>query len=140
MDELKNEAAMLRATSDGLVLAIREVTAREQLKRGVRPADSAFVDLARDVRVAAEVVLELARKEEDTARMTAVEPDVGQLPSIESVSPGRELASILEQWRAVEKRLESAPPGTPEARDLMIEFEQMRERYAMAIDARRRKS
>jgi hypothetical protein len=140
MDELESEAAMLRATSDGLVLAIREVTARERLKRGVRPADSAFIELAHDVRVAAEAVLELARKEEDTARMTAVEPDVGQLPSIESVSPGHELASILERWRAVEKRLEAAPPGTPEARDLMIEFEQMRERYARAIDARRTKS
>jgi hypothetical protein len=139
-DELENEAAMLRATSDGLMLAINEVVARERMKRGVPPADPAFLDLAREVRIAAEVALQLARKEEETARMTAAEPDVGDLPAIESVSPGHELATILEQWRAVEQRLAAAPAGSVEARDLMIEFERMRDRYAEVIEAKRRKS
>lgn len=138
-EELENEAAMLRATSDGLMLAINEMVARERLKRGVPPADPAFVELAREVRIAAEVALELARKEEDTARMTANEPDVGDLPPIEAVSPGRELASILEQWRAVEQRLAAAPPGTTEARDLMIEFKRMRDLYAGAVESKLQK-
>jgi hypothetical protein len=138
-DELENEAAMLRATSDGLMLAINEVVARERLKRGVPPADPAFVELAREVRIAAEVALELARKEEETARMTADEPDVGDLPAIESVSPGRELATILEQWRAVEQRLAASPPGSAEARNLMIEFQRMRDQYARVIEAKLRK-
>lgn len=138
-EELENEAAMLRATSDGLMLAINEMVARERLKRGVPPADPAFVELAREVRIAAEVALELARKEEDTARMTANEPEVGDLPPIEAVSPGRELASILEQWRAVEQRLAAAPPGTTEARDLMIEFKRMRDLYAGAVESKLQK-
>jgi hypothetical protein len=139
-EELENEAAMLRATSDGLMLAINEVVARERLKRGVPPADSAFLQLAREVRIAAEVALELARKEEETARMTAVEPNVGDLPTIESVSPGHELATILEQWRAVEKRLAAAPPGSDEATNLMVEFQRLRDQYAKVIDAKRRKA
>jgi hypothetical protein len=138
-DELDNEAAMLRATSDGLMLAINEVVARERLKRGVPPAHPGFVQLAREVRIAAEVALELARKEEETARMTAAEPAVGDLPAIESVSPGRELATILEQWRAVEQRLAAAPPGSAEARNLMIEFQRMRDQYAKVIEAKLRK-
>lgn len=138
-EELENEAAMLRATSDGLMLAINEMVARERLKRGVPPADPAFVELAREVRIAAEVALELARKEEDTARMTADEPAVGDLPPIESVSPGRQLATILEQWRAVEQRLAAAPPGSAEARELVIEFQRMRDRYARAVEAKLRK-
>ena len=138
-EELENEAAMLRATSDGLMLAINEMVARERLKRGVPPADPAFVELAREVRIAAEIALELARKEEDTARMTANEPEVGDLPPIEAVSPGRELASILEQWRAVEQRLAASPPGTTEARDLMIEFKRMRDLYARAVESKLQK-
>lgn len=139
-EELDNEAAMLRATSDGLMLAVNEVVARERLKRGVPPADPAFLQLAREVRIAAEVAVELARKEEETARMTAVEPGVGDLPAIESVSPGRELATILEQWRAVEQRLAAAPPGSDEAKNLMIEFQRLRDQYAKVIEAKRRKA
>lgn len=138
-EELENEAAMLRATSDGLMLAINEVVARERLKRGVPPADPAFLELAREVRIAAQVALELARKEEETARLTADEPGVGDLPAIESVSPGRELATILEQWRAVEQRLAVAPPGSTEAKDLMVEFQRMRDQYASVVEAKRRK-
>ena len=52
-EELENDAEMLRATSDGLVLAIAEVDARERQKRGVPPADPSFPALARQVRVAA---------------------------------------------------------------------------------------
>jgi hypothetical protein len=115
------------------------MVARERLKRGVPPADRAFVELARDVRIAAEVALELARKEEDTARMTVDEPAVGDLPPIESVSPGRQLATILEQWRAVEQRLAAAPPGSSEARELMNEFKRMRDQYAEAVEAKLRK-
>jgi hypothetical protein len=139
-EELDNEAAMLRATSDGLMLAINETVARERLKRGVPPAHPGFVELARDVRIAAEVALELARKEEDTARMVADEPQVGDLPPIESVSPGRELASILEQWRAIEQRLAAASPGSAEAKELIVEFQRMRDLYARAVQAKLRKS
>jgi hypothetical protein len=139
-EELDNEAAMLRATSDGLMLAINEVVARERLKRGVPPADPAFLQLAREVRIAAEVALELARKEEETARTTAVEPGVADLPAIESVSPGRQLATILEQWRAVEQRLATARPGSDEAKNLIIEFQRLRDQYAEVIEAKRRKT
>jgi hypothetical protein len=138
--ELEDEAAMLRATSDGLILAINEVVARERLKRGVPPADPSFVELARNVRIAAELALDLARAEEETARSTADEAQVGDLPAIESVSPGHELATILEQWRAVEQRLAAAAPGSTEATDLMIEFQRLRDQYARVVEAHREKA
>ena len=136
-DESDDEAALLRATSDELVLAIREVTAREVLKRGTKPADPSFAQLARDVRIAAEVVLQLAQSEESTARAIFTEPGVAKLPPIETVAPGRELASILERWRAIEQQLEAADPGSAEARELMVEFERMRRQYADALEAKR---
>ena len=137
-DELEQEAAMLRATSDGLILSINEIQVRERMKRGVLPADPSFAELARQVRVAAEVILELARKEEQTAVQTQAEPDVAKLPAIETVLPGASLAAILERWRAVEQRLMAAPPGSAEARELMIEFDALRQQYAKAVEAKQR--
>lgn len=139
-EDLTDEMAILRATSDQLVLAIAETDARERRKRGMRPGEPAFLELARAVRIAAEVVVELSRQEERTAREIARESTTGALPPIEAMAPARELASILEQWRAVEKRLVAAESGSAEAEELMAEFERLRDSYAQALEARRQGS
>lgn len=136
-DDTERDAAMLRATSDGLILAINEIEVRERQKRGVPPADPGFTELARQVRVAAEVILELARKEEEIANATAAEPGVERLPPIETVGPGAHLGAILAEWRAVEQRLKAVPPGSPDAQDLVVEFDRLRRRYAAAVEAQR---
>ena len=139
-EELENDAEMLRATSDRLVLAIAEVDARERQKRGIPPADPSFPELARQVRVAAELVLELARLEEVKATETSTDPGATALPPIDAVSPMKELEGILAAWRDVEQRLNAAPAGSPEAETLLAQFEQLRKRYADAIDAKRSSS
>lgn len=136
-EDMTDEMAVLRATSDQLVLAIAETDARERRKRGMRPGEPAFVELARAVRIAAEVVVELSRQEERTALEIARESTTGALPPIEAMAPARELASILDEWRAVEKRLVAAESGSTEAEELMAEFERLRDRYAQALKARR---
>jgi hypothetical protein len=132
--------AALRATSDQLVLAIHEVDARERRKRGITPAAPVFLELAREVRVAAEIVAELARHEEISAQRISAEPGSAGLPPIEAMSPAKELATILEQWRAVEKRLGEAQAGSSEAGELMVEFERLRDRYALALKVRQKGS
>lgn len=139
-DDLTDEMDVLRAASDQLIIAISEVDARERRKRGVAPTAPAFVDLARDVRIASEVVLELARHEERTAIEIKREADGETLPPIESVTPAKELSHILDEWRAVEKRMAAAPAGTPEAEELMSEFERLRDAYAEAVKARQKPS
>lgn len=136
-EDLADEMAVLRAASDQLVLAIAEVDARERRKRGMRPGEQAFLELARAVRIAAEVVLELARQEERTAIEIERESRGALLPPIERMTPAKELAHILDEWRAVEKRLVSAEAGTLEAEELMTEFERLRDAYAEALKARR---
>jgi hypothetical protein len=124
---------VLRGASDGLLLAIREVAAREGLKRGVRPADPSFAPLAREVRIAAEAVLALAREEEARADDTSGSPlDVG-LPTINDSTPRPDLGQILDDWRAVERRLAAADPSSEDAHRLMEEFEALRDRYAQAL-------
>jgi hypothetical protein len=136
--DLEHEASMLRATSDGLMLSINEISVRELMKRGTKPSDPGFSDLARQVRVTAEVILELARKEEAIAVQTAAEPHVASLPAIATVTPGASLTAILEQWRAVEQRLRDADPGSNTYRELMVEFDRLRRSYAEAVEAKRR--
>jgi hypothetical protein len=123
----------LRGASDGLLIAIREVDARERMKRGVRPDDPAFAPLAREVRVAAEAVLALAREEEANAQEASAMTAGAGLPTINASTPPTDLESILAEWRAVERRLEAADAASPEAQGLMDEFERLRDRYAEAL-------
>ena len=90
------------------------------------------------VREAAQTVLELARREEDAAS-DAAESSVGaDLPTIEDSHPPADLATILAEWRSVERLLDMADPGSPESERLMAEFEAVRDRYSQAMEARRR--
>ena len=126
----------LRGASDGLLLAIQEVDLRERRKRGVVPTDPGFPALARDVRIAAEAVLDLARAEESEADQIAAR-QAAAMPTIEASPAPSDLAAILAEWRAVERRLDAAEPTSPEAARLMEEFESLRDRYAQALKAYR---
>jgi hypothetical protein len=129
-DEVDTQDA-LRGASDGLLIAIREVDARERMKRGVRPADPRFGPLARDVRVAAEEVLRLAREEEARADDTSGTETATSLATIDATPPRPALSEVLAEWRAVERRLEAA--GPEESEGLMKEFEALRDRYAAVL-------
>lgn len=131
---------VLRGASDGLIIAIREVDARERMKRGIPPADPAFPVLAREVRIAAESLLALAREEEIKAEQASTAPGGQALPTIDQSTPAPDLAGILDLWRAVERRLEAADPASPEAERLMDEFKALRDRYAEALARHRRTS
>ena len=128
----------LRGASDGLLLAIREVDARERLKRNMRPGDPAFAPLARQVRIAAEAVLLMAQQEEDRAEATSGAPEGAGLPTIEASRPRSDLAAILAEWRAVEQLLDAADPSSPDALLLMEQFEALRDRYAQALAGHQR--
>jgi hypothetical protein len=136
-DEQEAIRDALRGASDGLLLAIREVAARERLKRNVQPGDPAFAPLARQVRIAAEAVLLMAQQEENKAEETSGIGAGAGLPTIEASTPRSDLAGILAEWRAVERLLEEADPASPDARLLMEQFETLRDRYARALAAHR---
>ena len=139
-EDSKASREILRGASDGLLIAIREVDAKERQKRAVLPADPAFAPLAREVRLAAEAVLKLAREEEDRAALTSGNVAGQGLPTINDSTPRSNLAEILGEWRAVERELTAAEPGSPEASRLMNDFETVRDRYAEALDAIKRTS
>jgi hypothetical protein len=138
-DEPEEIRDALRGASDGLLIAIREVDARERMKRGVRPGRPEFAPLATAVRVAAEAVLMLARQEEERAQEASGTAAGAALPTINESPPVSDLAAILAEWRAVERELDAAEPASAESRRLMERFETLRTQYAAALAAHRRK-
>jgi hypothetical protein len=137
-DDADRTRDVLRGASDGLLIAIREVDARERMKRGVAPSDPQFRVLAREVRQAAETLLYLATQEESKAEETAAANVAAELPTINASTPPPDLARILDEWRAVERQLEAAEPASGESEQLMRQFEELRTRYADALEAHRR--
>ena len=123
----------LRGASDGLLVAIHQVEARERLKRAVAPHDPRFASLARDVRVAAEVVLTLARDEEREAEQATAAAAGASLPTIDASKPPPDLATILAEWRQVERDLEAADPASTAGQELMLEFDRLRAQYAEVL-------
>ena len=134
-DDAVAKEAQLRATSDQLLLAIDAVGVLERQKRGVPPGDDVFVDLARDVRIAAEALLALARTEEEWARDLRAEPVERPMPTIAETTPVPSLAATLERWRDVERRIAETKPGSSEAAALLVEFERLRRDYAAILSA-----
>ena len=129
----------IRGASDRLIMATRAAVAREHMKRGVRPGDPNFAPLARQVRVAAEAVLRLAREEEVKADATSGRSAGAGLPTINESRPRSDLACILDEWRVVEHRLETAEPALPKAQRLLDGFETLRDRHAEALKAFQRR-
>jgi hypothetical protein len=117
----------LRAASDAILLLLTEIGQLERHKRGIPPGDARFDEVARSVRVAAKALADFTEHQEDWARVatdgrTDIEPIV-------QAEPAPRAATILEQWRAVERQLDHAEPGSPESVRLFAEFERLRDEY-----------
>jgi hypothetical protein len=123
----------LRAASDAILLLLGEVNQLERHKRGVRPGESRFEELARSVREGAEALAQFTKQEEEWARSAAVD---GGVSTIERSENAPTLAAILDRWRAVERELDEAEPGSAEAAALFDQFEAVRREYLEAFDAR----
>jgi hypothetical protein len=131
--EAPDLGAHLRATSDGLILASEELIAIETQKRHLAPADPRFRRYAREVRQSAAEVLGLAEQEEQLAE--ALENDVrsAELQAIEQTQPRSALASILDEWRTVDRALEATVPGSEEAAALIVRFNRLRAEYGQGM-------
>jgi hypothetical protein len=126
--------AHLRAASDAIMLLLAEVGQLERHKRGVRPGDARFSELAKSVRTAARNLAEFTEQEEAWARNAAAEAD--HIAAITDADSAPSLAAILDRWRDVERRLNEAEPGSSESARLFAEFENIRDEYMAAFRER----
>ena len=117
----------LRAASDAILLLLTEVGQLEKHKRGIPPGEPRFDEVARSVRVAAQALAQFTEYEETWARIaTDGRTDIERIKDSENAPA---VATILERWRAIERQLDHAEPGSPESARLFAEFERMRDEY-----------
>ena len=124
----------LRAASDAILLLIGQVEQLERHKRGVAPGGARFDELAEQVRRAAQNLADFAREEELWARGAVA--DAGHLETISTSANPPPLSEILARWRDIERRLDAAAPGSPEAAALFADFNRLRDEYLAAFRAK----
>ena len=124
----------LRAASDAILLLLRETSQLEQHKRAIPPGEARFDEVARNVRVLAQALAEFTKLEEEWAKIAT--DGRTDLETIDRSKHAPAVATILERWRAIERQLDQAEPGSEEANRLFEEFERARAEYIEAVRAR----
>ena len=133
-DDARQISEHLRAASDAILLLLTETSQLERHKRMIAPGEARFDEIARSVRIVAQSLAEFTQFEEQWARIaTDGRTDIERIEESENAPP---LATILEQWRAIERQLDDVEPGSAEARRLFAEFERVRDEYMAAFRAR----
>jgi hypothetical protein len=106
----------LRATSDALLRDLEALGVLEEEKRTLPLDDPRLVEIAEQVESIAGRVLERTERQTILSRAAAAEPASGS--SIDDVR--RPIATILADWREVERRAVQAPEGSAEAAELEV--------------------
>jgi hypothetical protein len=133
----------LRQTSDSLLRALDRLHDLEEEKRTLPTGSPQFVELARQIEDMALEVLRRTEQEGDLAADTEARREAGGGVgrSIDD-TPGqpRDLATVLNEWRAAERRLAAAPAASVESAAAAGEVRRLREEYRMGQELRRKDS
>jgi len=125
-------AADLRRASDEFMQRLDRLHELESRKRELPPDQPEFVRLAREIEDLARALLysggkqvELAEEVHYEQKTTAVKVD---LP-IRETPPKRDAVAILAEWRAAERRLAAASPGSKDEKAARADSERLRDEY-----------
>jgi hypothetical protein len=119
----------LRVTSDSFLARVERLQALEVQKREVPPEEAA--DLAREVEALSREVLEWAERQTDLAEKAAATPGDGTPIAI---IPPRPIHTVLEEWRAAERRLATEHPGSAGYESARADIDRLRDEYARAYN------
>lgn len=125
-------AADLRKASDQFMQRLDRLHELETRKRELPPDQPEFVRLAREIEDLSRALLwsgsqqvELAEEVHHEAKTgtTAVDQPIRDTP------PRRDAVTILAEWRAAERRLAAAKPGSDDEREARADTERLRIEY-----------
>jgi hypothetical protein len=108
--------------------------ALEEEKRTLQPSDPHLTDLARRIHEIAGRVLQRTADQQALTERAAASPAAPADPPIDDVV--RSPAAILSEWRGAEQRAAVIDPASPEASELRILADRLREEYRAAFEAR----
>ena len=135
---MEDTAADLRTTSDALMRDLEVLAAIEEEKRTLAPGDPRLVELAQRVEdVARRVLTSTVRQRKLTQvgseQVEAADPGT-PVASIDETP--RAIADILTEWRAAERRIAAAEPGSAEEAEAAALADHHREEYRRALEER----
>jgi hypothetical protein len=128
----------LREVSDGLLDDLELLAQLEERKRLMEPEDPRAHELAKEVATLASRVLSWSISEEQITRdahEAAKRGDEGA-PTRSIEQTPRSAHAILDDWRAAERRVMNATPGTADHAKAALEAERFRQEYQQAFDQR----
>ena len=133
-------ASDLRNASDLLLSRIDRLSELERRKRELMPDDPEFIRIAREVEDVARAALGATGVQVELATQVAARAKHGDATvdqAIRDVPPGsRDATIILSEWRAAERRLVAAPPGSDMESAAKAEVEHLRHEYSETINLR----
>ena len=137
MAELAEE---LRAASDGVIQDLEVMSAIEAHKRSLEPGDPQLVELSQRVEALAARLLDDSSRQRRLTEIgnEKVEAGVATAPEASIEETPRPIADILAEWRAAERQLAAAEPGSAAALEAETLSDHLRQEYRRAYEAHRR--
>jgi hypothetical protein len=129
----------LREASDSLVATLDELATLEQRKRSLAPGSPEFVELAGRVESLATLVLAHSRAQGSLADAASIVANEVEPRPIDEIPP-RSIHAVLADWRAVEREMEQAEPGSPEHDRLSADVTRLRDEYRRAREQAERET
>jgi hypothetical protein len=128
----------LREVSDGLLDDLDQLAQLEERKRLLEPDDPEANELAKQVAVLASRVLSWSISEEHITRdaQDAATRGAEDAPTRSIHETPRSTHAILEDWRAAERRVTAATPGTAEHAKAALDSERYRQEYQQSFRQR----
>lgn len=125
-------AAELRRASDTLMQRLDRLYELETRKRELRPDRPEFIRLAREVEDMARALLSTSGVQVVLAEQVHADVKTGDLDAnlpIRETPPKRDAVAVLAEWRAAERRLAAAAPGSQDEGEARADVERLRAEY-----------
>lgn len=137
---MTDTAEDLRATSDAVLRDLEVLGAIETQKRALEPGDPQLVELSERVEALAARLLTASTRQRRLSEVgnAKVQAGVPTAPEASIDDTPRPIPDILSEWRAAERRLAAAEPGSSEALEADALTEHLRQEYRRAYEAHRR--
>ena len=125
-------ASELRKASDQLMDRLDRLYELESRKRELPPDRPEFIRLAREIEDLSRALLYSSGVEVELAEEIHVDVKAGTVSAdvpIRETPPKRDAVGVLSEWRAAERRLAAAPPGSRDEADARSEVDRLRAEY-----------
>ena len=128
----QEHAAGLRRASDEFMQRLDRLYELESRKRELPPDQPEFVRLAREIEDLARALLFSGGQQVELAEEVHADIKQGETivdQPIRDTPPRRDAVMVLAEWRAAERRLAAAGPGSTDEASARAEVDHLREEY-----------